>query len=85
MNAFTFLRLAPAINLWQRTQQAGRTALAILWMLAGLLGGLTGWSSVATASTAQQMEQAAKGQTVYFNAWGGSPILTAILAGWQNR
>ena len=81
MNAFTFLRLAPAINLWQRTQQAGRTALAILWMLAGLLGGLTGWSSVATASTAQQMEQAAKGQTVYFNAWGGSPNINSYI-GW---
>ena len=78
MNACTLLRLAPAINLWQRTQQAGRTALAILWMLAGL----TGWSSVATASTAQQMEQAAKGQTVYFNAWGGSPNINSYI-GWM--
>ncbi len=50
-------------------------------MLAGLLGGLTGWSSVATASTAQQMEQAAKGQTVYFNAWGGSPNINSYI-GW---
>ncbi len=65
------------MNPFNITRQAGRKVLALIL----ILGGLTGLACTATASSTSKLEQAADGQTVYFNAWGGSPNINSYI-GW---
>lgn len=47
------------------------------WMVMGLLV----WSGLVSADWQQTVAEA-RGQTVYFNAWGGSPVINAYIEKW---
>jgi putative thiamine transport system substrate-binding protein len=61
-----------------------RTALGWFAAFGGIAGGLQASPARADAAAWARLVERAKGQTVYFNAWGGSPTINAFI-GWAGE
>ena len=69
----------PPLTPWPPAGPSRRTALAAMTAWAALGAGLPGAARADTAAWAATL-QAARGQTVYFNAWAGAAPINAYIA-----
>ena len=71
------IKLSDAQNITHRLSSLGKHMLAIL----AVAGGVSVTASDVMAGDTDMLAKKAKGQTVYFNAWGGSPNINSYI-GW---